>query len=249
MHIQYHSICWISITDAHSLESSSAQSACYLMHPHLLCNRLVESLTNLQDSLTTVSISQVLCTLFILNELLVSAVIRLNPKHWVKRPLNHNIIEYAVAGVDPLWDLGVRMMRRAGEAGVAGAIRLSRHALQRNYDREDQAAPAQNTRCASFLPSVNKSRFGCIQTSVSGLATMGCYGDVSCTANLNVPYAACMLFPVMLTQCFRVPIIIHWFEATVQSLQDQRPFMIKAYYTCVSLLTAIKHFKFLTQPC
>jgi len=119
--------------------------------------------------LTTLSISQVLCTLFILTDLLVSAVIRLNPKHWVKRPLNHNIIEYAVAGVDPLWDLGVRMMRRAGEAGVAGAIRLSRHALQRNYDRADQTAPAQNTRCASFLPSVNNSRFGCIQTSVPGL--------------------------------------------------------------------------------
>ena len=104
-----------------------------------------------------------------LTDLLICAVIRLNPKHWVKRPLNHNIIEYAVAGVDPLWDLGVRMMRQAGAAGVAGAIRLSRHALQRNYDRADQVAPAQNTRCAGFLPSVKNSRFGCVQTSVPGL--------------------------------------------------------------------------------
>ncbi len=115
------------------------------------------------------SMSQVLCHLFMLTDLLVAAVIRLNPKHWVKRPLNHNIIEYAVAGVDPLWDLGVRMMRQAGEAGVAGALRLSRHALQRNYDRADQTAPAQNTRCASSPPSVNNSRFGCVQISISGL--------------------------------------------------------------------------------
>lgn len=99
------------------------------------------------------SVSQVLCNLFILTLFLVSAVIRLNPKHWVKRPLNHNIIEYAVAGVDPLWDLGVRMMRQAGEGGVAGALRLSRHALQRNYDRADQTTPAQNTRCTSLLPT------------------------------------------------------------------------------------------------
>jgi len=111
------------------------------------------------------SMSQVLCHLFMLTDLLVAAVIRLNPKHWVKRPLNHNIIEYAVAGVDPLWDLGVRMMRQAGEAGVAGALRLSRHALQRNYDRADQTAPAQNTRCTNSLPSMNNSQFGCIRTS------------------------------------------------------------------------------------
>ncbi|KAL0036742.1 hypothetical protein WJX79_008168 [Trebouxia sp. C0005] len=95
-----------------------------------------ESEIDLEDLLETYGLSLPDCREFI----------RLNPKHWVKRPLNHNIIEYAVAGVDPLWDLGVRMMRQAGAAGVAGAIRLSRHALQRNYDRADQVAPAQNTR-------------------------------------------------------------------------------------------------------
>ncbi|DBA86264.1 TPA: hypothetical protein ACH3X1_005764 [Trebouxia sp. C0004] len=95
-----------------------------------------DSEIDLEDLLETYGLSLPDCREFI----------RLNPKHWVKRPLNHNIIEYAVAGVDPLWDLGVRMMRRGGEAGVAGAIRLSRHALQRNYDRADQTAPAQNTR-------------------------------------------------------------------------------------------------------
>ena len=38
LHIQYHSICWMSLITAQSLEFSSAQSACYLLHPRLLCN-------------------------------------------------------------------------------------------------------------------------------------------------------------------------------------------------------------------
>ncbi len=76
---------------------------------------------------------------------------------------------------------------------------------------------------------------------------MVCYSVVSRTAKLYVSYAACELFPVMLTQCFWVLIIVHCFEATVQSLEDQKACHGQAYHTCGSLLTVIKHFEFLTQ--
>lgn len=32
------SVCWLSVTSEQSVEVSSAQSVCYLMHPCLLCN-------------------------------------------------------------------------------------------------------------------------------------------------------------------------------------------------------------------
>lgn len=76
----------------------------------------------------------------------LSTVTQLQPKHWVKRPLHNTIIEYAVAGVDPLWQLGSRMMKSSGDVGVSSAIRLSKQSIQWHYDGKDKVHPAPSKR-------------------------------------------------------------------------------------------------------
>lgn len=71
-------------------------------------------------------------------------------KHWVKRPLYPQLVEYAVSGVDPLWDLGQRMMKSVGQAGVAGTIRMSKTSIQYYYDLADQE------------PSPEEKRYACL---------------------------------------------------------------------------------------
>ena len=65
------------------------------------------------------------------------AVVKLQDKHWIKRPLHNNIIEYVVAGVDPLCHLGVQMMTKSGETVAAAAIRFSYLNVESSYDDDD----------------------------------------------------------------------------------------------------------------
>ena len=66
------------------------------------------------------------------------AVVKLQDKHWIKRPLHNNIIEYVVAGVDPLCELGLRMMARCGDFLVASAVRLTYASVEWHYDDQDR---------------------------------------------------------------------------------------------------------------
>lgn len=69
---------------------------------------------------------------------MVLAVMQPSMKHWVKRPLYPQLVEYAVSGVDPLWELGNRMMKSVGEAGVAGTIRMSKRMIQYYFEDADK---------------------------------------------------------------------------------------------------------------
>ena len=75
-------------------------------------------------------------------------------KHWVKRPMIKQLVEYAVGGVDPLWDLGTRMMKSVGEAGVAGTIRMSKHSIQYEYEDEHKDPPDEEKRYSTNLPLI-----------------------------------------------------------------------------------------------
>lgn len=77
----------------------------------------------------------------------VLAVMQPNLKHWLKRPLHSGLVDYAVSDVTPLWDLGTRMMKSVGEAGVAGTIRMSKQSLQYYYDDADKELPDEEKRC------------------------------------------------------------------------------------------------------
>ena len=68
----------------------------------------------------------------------MAAVVKLQDKHWVKRPLHNNIIEYVVAGVAPLWELGQRMMAKCGAFLVASAVRLTYASVEWHYDDQDR---------------------------------------------------------------------------------------------------------------
>ncbi|KAL3157621.1 hypothetical protein ABBQ32_012069 [Trebouxia sp. C0010 RCD-2024] len=72
-------------------------------------------------------------------------------KHWVKRPLYPQLVEYAVGGVDPLWDLGKRMMKSVGEAGVAGTIRMSKQSIQYFFEDADKDPPDEEKRNIAVL--------------------------------------------------------------------------------------------------
>ena len=85
---------------------------------------------------------------------MVFAVMQPSMKHWVKRPLYPQLVEYAVSGVDPLWDLGQRMMKSVGEAGVAGTIRMSKTSIQYYYDLADQEPSPEEKRYACLLAQV-----------------------------------------------------------------------------------------------
>lgn len=87
-----------------------------------------------------------LCISACLRDLFFCTVTQLQPKHWVKRPLHNNIIEYAVAGVDPLWQLGSRMMKSSGDVGVLSAVRLSKQSIQWHYDGKDKVHLAPSKR-------------------------------------------------------------------------------------------------------
>lgn len=77
---------------------------------------------------------------------MVLTVMQPSMKHWVKRPLYPQLVEYAVGGVDPLWDLGKRMMKSVGEAGVAGTIRMSKQSIQYFFEDADKDPPDEEKR-------------------------------------------------------------------------------------------------------
>ena len=83
-------------------------------------------------------------------------------KHWVKRPLHDQLVEYAVGGVNPLWDLGTRMMRSVGEAGVAGTIRMSKQSIQYFFDDAHKSPPDEEKRY---------TRVACILLAMLGTAS------------------------------------------------------------------------------
>lgn len=58
------------------------------------------------------------------------------------------------------------MMRRAGEAGIAGAIRLTRHALERYFDTEDREAPTLSTRCGDHVLVLANSRHSSVRQAI-----------------------------------------------------------------------------------
>ena len=68
---------------------------------------------------------------------MLPAVVKLQDKHWIKRPLHNNIIEYVVAGVDPLCHLGMQMMTKSGNTLTAAAIRFSYMNVEGSYDEND----------------------------------------------------------------------------------------------------------------
>lgn len=79
----------------------------------------------------------------------VTAVMHPTMKHWVKRPLHDQLVEYAVGAVNPLWELGARMMKSVGEAGVAGTIRMSKQSIQYYYDAQHKDMPDEERRYVS----------------------------------------------------------------------------------------------------
>ena len=65
------------------------------------------------------------------------------------------LVEYAVGGVVPLWELGSMMMRSVGEAGVAGTVRMSKQSIQYHYDDAHKDQPDEEKRFVhSFAAAV-----------------------------------------------------------------------------------------------
>ena len=148
-------------------------SACILTHCAWLCyyasviclNLLIQHLKQLVwvDLRTTTSAAfdsaclspNILPTHLSCSNYLAIAVMHPTMKHWVKRPLHDQLVAYAVGAVNPLWELGVRMMKSVGEAGVAGTIRMSKQSIQYHYDAPHKDLPDEERRYVSLMHGVH----------------------------------------------------------------------------------------------
>lgn len=74
------------------------------------------------------------------------AVMQPAMKHWQKRPLHRLLVDYAVSGVVPVWSLAEKMIKKVGDAGVAGTIRMSKQAMQFYFEDADKEPADQDSR-------------------------------------------------------------------------------------------------------